>query len=456
MSDTSSDTSAAHSFASHPHRTLLALSAPVLVSLAAEPLTGLVDTGFVARLGSDSLAALGVAATLLSTILWVFNFLGIGTQTEVGAALGRGDTARAGRIAGIAMTLGLVLATLLGVVVWPLAEEAVELMGASGEAERDAALYLRIRLLGGPAVLLTMAAFGALRGLQDMKTPLWIALGVNAANLVLDPLLIFGAGPVPRFELAGAAWASTVAQWGGAVACTVVLRRRLAVRFGLEGREAIALLAVGRDLFLRTGSLLLFLGVATRAANELGASEGAAHQALRQLWMVTAFGLDAGATAAQSLVSFFVASGDRALARRVAGVACGWGIVGSAVLAIAMLLGTGAVEALFVPLDARPAFALAWIVCALSQPINGASFLTDGIHWGTADYGYLRNAMFVATLSGVVALLWWPPASASLAAVWITTGAWMAVRAAFGLARIWPGGRHAPLGRFGEGEAGVA
>ena len=82
-----------HSFVRHPHRTLVRLTVPVLISLIAEPLTGLADTAFVARLGATPLAALGVGTVLLSSVFWVFNFLGIGTQTEVAHALGNpGDT----------------------------------------------------------------------------------------------------------------------------------------------------------------------------------------------------------------------------------------------------------------------------------------------------------------------------------------------------------------------------
>ena len=83
-----------HPFVLHPHRTVVTLSLPVLLSLVAEPLTGIADTAFVARLGSAPMAGLGVAAVLLSSVFWVFNFLGIGTQTEVARADAHGYRAR--------------------------------------------------------------------------------------------------------------------------------------------------------------------------------------------------------------------------------------------------------------------------------------------------------------------------------------------------------------------------
>ena len=72
-----------HPFIHAPNTTLIYMSLPVLLSLIAEPLTGLVDTAFVSRLGSISLAALGVGTVGLSGIFWIFNFLGIGTQLSL-------------------------------------------------------------------------------------------------------------------------------------------------------------------------------------------------------------------------------------------------------------------------------------------------------------------------------------------------------------------------------------
>ena len=77
------------------------------------------------------------------------------------------------------------------------ADQATHAMGADGRVAELSGVYLRLRLIGLPAMLASLAAFGALRGAQDMRTPLWIAAGMNALNLVLDPLLIFGWGWFP-------------------------------------------------------------------------------------------------------------------------------------------------------------------------------------------------------------------------------------------------------------------
>ncbi len=441
-----SDSPDRHPFVRRPHRTLISLTLPVLVSLIAEPVTGLVDTAFVARLGSAPLAALGVGTVVLSCVFWVFNFLGIATQTEVARAHGAGESARGREVAGLALALAAGLGVILSLVGWPSVGLAARAMGAQGPVHEAAALYLRIRVLGGPALLVMMAAFGALRGLQDMRTPLWIAVGSSALNVVLDAILIFGAGPVPAFGVAGAAWASVASHWLGATWALGAVRSRLGFPSRLHARDARQLLVVGRDLFLRTGLLITFILFTTRAATRIGMDGGAAHQAIRQVWLFTALVLDAYAATAQSLVSYFLGAQRLDQARRVAAIACAWGLATGGALCFAMWVGENAVARLLVPESARGLFATAWLVAALAQPLNALSFVTDGIHWGTGDYRYLRNGMLTATGLGVAAIVLLDEnATGALTSVWVITSGWISVRTAFGVARIWPGVGASPL-----------
>jgi len=435
-----------HAFVHRPHRTLLALSFPVLVSLIAEPLTGLADTAFIARLGTVPLAGLGIGTAALSGIFWAFNFRGIGTQTEVAHAEGTGARPRGRDASGLAMALGasigcgLALIGLLGL------EAAMDFMSNDVEIRSAAAIYLKIRLLGGPAILISMAAFGALRGLQDMRTPLAIALAQNALNIALDAVLIFGLGPIPALGIAGAAWASVVSQWLGALWAIDAVRRGLGLPGRIHWRGARYLLRVGRDLFFRTGSLILFIVLATREATLLGADEGAAHHVIRQFWILSALLLDAFGAAAQSLIGFFLGAGQIRYARRAAAVACLWGAGTGVALAIVMLASSGSVAAAFLPVEAHAMFSAAWFVYALAQPANALAFVTDGIHWGTSDYRFLRNAMIASTAAGLLALYAIAPAGPdALTVIWIITAGWIAIRTVFGMARIWPGFGVSPL-----------
>jgi MATE family multidrug resistance protein len=435
-----------HPFLRRPHRTFLSLSLPVLLSLIAEPLTGVVDTAFVSRLGAAPLAALGAAATLLSSVFWAFNFLGIGTRTEVAVATGEQDRERGQAAASLALALAAVIGAGVGILLWLGTDAAARFMSADPVVQGDLAIYLEIRLLGAPAVLLTLAGFGALQGLQDMRTPLWIAATANLVNAALDPVLIFGWGPLPAMGVAGAAWASTIGHWIAGLWVIAAVRSRLGLAARVPWANAPGLFVVGRDLFLRTGLLTGFLLLATRTANQLGAEAGAAHQATRQMWLLTAFLLDSYATTAQSLVAYFRSTARAEEARRVAVIACQWGVGSGLALVAAMLLGEGAVARLLVPPAAREVFSDAWLVLALAMPLNAVSFVTDGIHWGTRDYRYLRNVMLSASAVGTLLLLALPlQGDAALTGVWLVTSLWITVRALFGWLRVWPGIGNAPL-----------
>jgi MATE family multidrug resistance protein len=429
-----------HAFVRRPHRTLLALSFPVLVSLIAEPLTGLADTAFIARLGTTPLAGLGIGTAVLSGIFWAFNFLGIGTQTEVALAEGTGAHARGRDASGLAMAVGALIGCGLAAIGFLGLEVAVDFMSDDAEIRSAASVYLKIRLLGGPAILISMAAFGALRGLQDMRTPLAIALAQNALNIALDAVLIFGLGPIPAFGIAGAAWASVVSQWLGALWAVEAVRRNLGLPDRIHWRGARNLLRVGRDLFFRTGSLILFIVLTTRAATLLGADEGAAHHIIRQFWILSALLLDAFGAAAQSLIGFFLGAGQLRNARRVASVACLWGTGAGIALAIAMISASHAVAAAFLPLEIHGMFGAAWLAYALAQPANALAFVTDGILWGASDYRFMRNAMIASTAAGLVALYAIDPAGPdALTTIWVITAGWIVIRTVFGMTRIWPG-----------------
>ena len=177
----------------------------------------------------------------------------------------------------------------------------------------------------------------------------------------------------------------------------VVVLRSLGWTSDFNPADARRLLQIGGDLFLRTGLLTLFLLLATRVATQAGAQAGAAHQAIRQFWLFAALGLDALAITAQTLVGFFTGAHLTAQARRVALYSCAWGLFLGGLLGRGMWFGREAIAALLVPAEASTVFIIPWLVAAAVQPLNALAFVTDGIHWGTGDFAYLRNAVALAT-----------------------------------------------------------
>ena len=435
-----------HPFVRAPHRSIIALSIPATLSLVAEPVTGMVDTAFIAQLGAVPLAALGIGATALSTSFGIFNFLGISVQTSVAQALGDQDQRHASQITSLALLLALVFSLLLLALFFFYSGPISALLGAQEAVQVDAVRYLRLRAFGLPPMLVMVVGFGVLRGMQDMRTPLWIAGGINLLNILLDAPMIYGYGPIPALGVEGAALASTISQWIGGLWILTLLLHRTGLVLHLNRYDLRALLQVGGDLFVRTGLLTLFLLLATRVANQISPQAGAAHQTIRTVWMFLALIIDGFAMTAQSLVGYFLGAKRLLSARRAAALTTRWSLGIGFVLTLLMLLITGLVQRVMLPADSVIYFASAWIIAALAQPLAALAFITDGIHWGTGDYGYLRNGMILATLSGAIALVPIDPAMpGALTAVWIATAIWLGVRAAVGVLRLWPGVGNAPL-----------
>ena len=342
------------------------------------------------------------------------------------------------------MALGF--SALLVLLIVPSAEWIASLMGASGDVQTQAVSYMQIRAYGAPAVLLMAVSFGVLRGLQDMRSPLWIALGVNALNILLDWMLVFGNLGFPVLGVEGSALASTISQWLGALFGVLLIAKKLGLSRDFTRNQAKRLLQVGGDLFVRTGLLNLFLIFSTRTATQISADAGAAHQAIRQVFVFTSLALDAYASTVQSLVGYFIGRDVVDWAKKVVIAGAKWALGTGITLGTLMWFGRALVMDALVPATAFSVFLPAWAVSALSQPINAVAFLTDGAHWGTGDYRFLRNAMLVATTVGIVGIqLIDPSAPNALLWLWIAAGAWAATRAIFGWLRVSPGIGNSPF-----------
>ena len=153
-------------------REVFALALPALGALAAEPLYVLVDTAIVGHLGTTQLAALAIAATVLSTGFTILNFLTYGTTAQVARLHGAGRDRDAAALGSQALWLALILGFALLVGTQILAPGAVELMGGEDEVADGAVLYLRIAAIGGPFFMIAAAGQGFLRGIGDLRTPL--------------------------------------------------------------------------------------------------------------------------------------------------------------------------------------------------------------------------------------------------------------------------------------------
>ncbi len=408
-------------------RRILALAVPALGALAADPLVSIVDTAFVGRLGVVPLAALGVNTAVFSLAFVVFNFLAYGTTPLVARAVGRGERDAAGALAIHALALAVIAGVGALVLLQLAAGPVLSAMGASGDLRDPALVYLRIRAFAGPAVLLITAGHGVFRGWQDTRTPLVVTLGLNLVNLVLDPLLIFGLG----WGLAGAAIATVVAQWVGALLFVWLIlgprREALGVRLHWPHlRDLAPLVRVGGALLIRTLSLIGTMTLATATAARIGVLAVAAHQVAMQLWLLLALVVDALAVAAQAMIGEARPAEARLIARRLLLWAAGIGVL----LAAAFLLGRPWLPRVFTDdpeAIARVDRLLPFII--FMQPLNALVFVWDGIFMGAGAFRYLAVQMVLSSALAVVLLLLAVPLGWGLAGVWWAIVALMATRA---------------------------
>ncbi|MEU9855117.1 MATE family efflux transporter [Streptomyces sp. NPDC047974] len=414
-------------------REILSLALPAFGALVAEPLFLMVDSAIVGHLGTPQLAGLAIAGALLSTFVSVFVFLAYATTAAVARRVGAGDLPSALRQGIDGIWLALLLGLALIAVTLPLAPWLVEAFGASDTAAPHATTYLRISLLGIPAMLIVLAATGVLRGLQDTRTPLYVAIGGFAVNGALNLGLVYGAG----LGIAGSAWGTVIAQCGMAAAYLVVVvrgarRHGASLRPDAAGIRASA--QAGVPLLVRTLSLRAALMIATAVAARLGDTEVAAHQIILSLWNLMAFALDAIAIAGQAIIGRYLGADDADGARQVCRRMVQWGVVSGVVLGLLLIL----TRPLFIPLftgdpAVQSTLLPALLVVALSQPISGVVFVLDGVLMGAGDGPYLAWAMLLTLAVFAPVALLVPALGGGLTALWWAMTLMMTVR----LATLW-------------------
>ncbi|WLW53722.1 MATE family efflux transporter [Streptomyces sp. YU58] len=409
-------------------REIVALAVPAFGALVAEPLFVMADSAIVGHLGTAQLAGLGIASALLTTAVSIFVFLAYATTAAVSRRVGAGDLQAAIRQGMDGIWLALLLGAGVIAVVLPTAPSLVELFGASDTAAPYATTYLRISSLGIPAMLVVLAATGVLRGLQNTRTPLYVALAGFIANAVLNVGLVYGAD----LGIAGSAWGTVIAQWGMAVAYLVVVvrgarRHGASLRPDAAGIRASA--QAGVPLLVRTLSLRAILMIATAVAARLGDADIAAHQIILSLWSLLAFALDAIAIAGQAIIGRYLGAGDAAGARQACRRMVEWGIAVGVVLGVLVVISRPLLLPLFTSDSVVKDAALpALVIVALSQPISGVVFTLDGVLMGAGDGPYLAWAMILTLAVFTPVALLIPTLGGGLTAVWAAMTLMMTVR----------------------------
>ena len=383
-------------------REILRLAVPAFLALVAEPLFLLADAAIVGHLGTSQLAGLGLAGAVLQTAVGLCIFLAYGTTASVARQVGAGDPrgALAQGVAGV--WLAVLIGTVVTVVGVPLAGWLVGLFGPPPGVAAHATTYLRIALLGVLPLLVLMAATGILRGLQDTRTPLVVAVLGNLANIVANLVLVYGL----HLGIAGSALGSDLAQLGSAAALVAVVvraSRRAGTSLRPDPTGIRRAAHAGVALVVRTLTLRASLLVMTSGAATLGASCVAAHQVAITVWTFLAFALDALAIAAQAVTGRALGAGDLEGTRVLTARMIRWGLATGVVTGLGLAAVAGALGPLFTDDPVvRSLLPQVLLVAALAQPVAGVVFVLDGVLIGAGDGRYLA-------VGGVVVLALFAP-----------------------------------------------
>jgi len=411
---------------------ILRLGLPALGALVAEPLFLLADSAIVGHLGTPQLAGLGIAGTVLATLVNLSIFLAYGTTAAVARMLGAGDLRGAMRQGMDGCWLALLIGVVTLIAGWPATGWVVSLFEPAPDVAAHAETYLRISLLGIPSMLFVLAATGVLRGLQDTRTPLVVAVAGAVGNVALNIVLVYGLG----LGIAGSALGTVIAQTAMAVAfARVVVRgaRRHGAGLRPDWPGVRRSFGAGVPLVVRTVSMRVALIGATVVAAGLGTAELAAYQVAFTTWTLLALVLDAVAIAAQALVGRALGAADVDTARSTTRRMVQWGLLAGA--------GLGLVVAAIAPMyarlftsdpEVRSLLVAALLMVAVMQPLAGWVFVLDGVLIGAGDGRYLARASVlsvVAFLPAAVAVARsGVSGAAGLVALWAAIGVWVLAR----------------------------
>jgi putative MATE family efflux protein len=254
-----------HDYTSGPiGRSIILLAVPMVLEMVMESVFAVVDVFWVAHLGPNAIATVGLTESMLTIAYTVAMGLGIGVTAMVARRIGEKNPEGAAEAAVQGIALGVITAAIIGVAGVLLAPRLLGIMGASPDVIALGHNYTRVMLGGNVVILLIFLINAIFRGAGDAAIAMRVLWLANAINIVLGPLLIFGVGPFPRLGVTGAAIATTIGRGTGVLYQLYRLWRRDG-RVVIHREQIVLKPAVMRTLLRLsgTGTFQVFVGMAS-------------------------------------------------------------------------------------------------------------------------------------------------------------------------------------------------
>lgn len=413
---------------------LFALALPMILSNLSVPLVTLVDSAVVGRLPyAYQLGAVAVGGGIYTMLVWTCGFLRMGSTGFAAQAAGRNDQQALRYILLQSLFLVLVLTLVCLAIILPLLPHILAWMETSGDLRALAQEYVVIRLFGLPAALMMHVLAGWLLGIQNARAALWMLLAANSVNIVLDVYFVFGL----QWEVAGAARASVVAEWTGAV-----LGLALAWRYVDKGpllnfwQHVLnwlnwrPLLAVNRDILIRSLALQSVFFAVTFQGARLGDTTVAANALLLNGLLICSYGLDGLAHGLEALTGHAIGRNDRRALQRALCLVSIYSLLAGIVFALLFWWFGDLFIALQTNIQSvQDTTADYLIYLALLPLITVWSYVMDGLFIGATRAREMRNSMLLAVL--ICAPIAWLLQSLGNHGLWIAFLLFMALRAGF-------------------------
>lgn len=402
------------------------LAGPAIVAGIAEPVITLIDTAFIGKLGTQELAAVGIASSFYLMVIWVLAQTKSAISAIVSRYYGRGRLDDIYSLIPQAMLMNILLGLLLIAITYPLATPIFKLYHAEGEVLTLAMSYYKIRAWGYPITLATFILFGVFRGLQNTSWAMQISLIGGLVNVVANYVLIFGLGPIPALGVDGAAYGSLIAQIVMFLFAVLYLHKKTSYKIHWAKKvhpDLKWLFGMSVDFYIRTITLNLAFYQSIRMASALGEAVVAAHTIAINIWLFSAFFIDGYANAANALSGrLFGERNIEALKDMSKSILKISFAIGS-MLALIYLIGYNKIITFFTddPIVVNYFLSIFWIVIIM-QPINAIAFAYDGIFKGLGEAKALRNTLLISTF-----LVFFPFSWMSSYLGWAFVGIWLSL-----------------------------
>ena len=386
------------------NKRILGLALPNIITNITVPLLGMVDMAIVGHLSSAHIGAITIGTSIFNLIYWNFGFLRMGTSGFTAQAYGAHRWDEAVKILIRACAIALAIALLLIILQWPVSRLALLIFEGSHEVLRLALVYFFIRIWAAPATLGLYAIKGWFIGMQDSKTPMWIAIFLNCVNIATSLLFVL----VLHWDIAGVALGTVIANYSGLALGLFFLRKKLlhssfiihhsTLREALRWRDMRRFFKVNGDIFLRTVCLSAVFTFITAASGRISDQVLAIDALLLQFFTLFSYIMDGFAYAGESLVGRYIGARQLRNLHSAVRLLLLWGLILTAVFTLLYALFSQQFLHIFTSDLSLIAAAGDYLFWVLVTPLCGfAAFLFDGIFIGATASRTMRNAMFIAT-----------------------------------------------------------